>query len=237
MKIILAFLISFLGVFGTRSQSADQIRSQWPDPPEIRDPIRKLDDKVQSTSGDGWVQFYGKVIEVQPLGIRIDGQYYLVSDSLKGFEGVFFVANFPYQVAEGDELGGSLSSPRWRAKESGVYKYDTVLGGTTTIRRLDYGKKYFPPPPSSEEVASRKALHDYQQKKKRDEAMAATFKFYTDKAATGDENGQYRLGLIYLHGEGVAVDQKKARDLFTKSSAQGNKDAAAELAKLPAPGY
>jgi TPR repeat protein len=60
-------------------------------------------------------------------------------------------------------------------------------------------------------------------------------KFYQDKAEKGDAYGQYRMGMYYLKGESVPTDLDKARDYFSKAAAQGNQEAATELAKLSAP--
>ena len=64
---------------------------------------------------------------------------------------------------------------------------------------------------------------------------AATLKFYQERAEKGDAYGQYRVGIRYLKGEGVPKDLGKARDYLSKAAAQGNQDAAVELAKLSAP--
>lgn len=74
-----------------------------------------------------------------------------------------------------------------------------------------------------------------EQKKKKAIANAASVKFYQDKAEKGDAYGQYRMGMYYLKGESVPTDLDKARDYFSKAAAQGNQEAATELAKLSAP--
>jgi hypothetical protein len=71
--------------------------------------------------------------------------------------------------------------------------------------------------------------------KKKATASAATVKFYQEKAEKGDALGQYRMGLYYLKGDGVPKDIDKARDYLSKAAAQGNQDAAAEIAKFSAP--
>ena len=45
-------------------------------------------------------------------------------------------------------------------------------------------------------------------------------------ADKGDADGQFRMGEFYRDGYGVPKDEAKARDYFTKSAAQGYKDAA-----------
>jgi TPR repeat protein len=79
-------------------------------------------------------------------------------------------------------------------------------------------------PPGKDEAAKKKAAAD-----------AATLKFYQERAEKGDAVGQYRMGIRYLKGDGVPKDLDKARESLSKAAAQGNQDAAAELAKLSAP--
>jgi hypothetical protein len=67
------------------------------------------------------------------------------------------------------------------------------------------------------------------------EADARVLKFNQELADKGDPYGQLRMGERYLAGEGVEKDLTKAREMFQKSAAQGNADAAAALAKLPPP--
>jgi len=68
--------------------------------------------------------------------------------------------------------------------------------------------------------------------KKKTDAAAKTLKHYQDLADNGDPYGQYRMGLIYLKGEGVTNDVALGRSLLEKSAAQGNDEAKAELVKL-----
>jgi len=49
----------------------------------------------------------------------------------------------------------------------------------------------------------------------------------------GNADDQYKMGIRYLEGHQAWKDADKARDYFQKAAAQGNKDATAELAKLP----
>jgi hypothetical protein len=64
---------------------------------------------------------------------------------------------------------------------------------------------------------------------------AKVLKYYSEKAEKGDAYAQYRMGLRYLRGDGVETDPQKAREYFSKSAAQGQQEAAVELARLPAP--
>ncbi len=54
-------------------------------------------------------------------------------------------------------------------------------------------------------------------------------------ADKGDADGQFRMGEFYRDGYGVPKDEAKARDYFTKSAAQGYKDAARALERLDTP--
>jgi TPR repeat protein len=65
------------------------------------------------------------------------------------------------------------------------------------------------------------------------ETAARVLKFWQEKADQGDSYGQFHLGQHYLTGDGVEKDSAKARDLFQKAAAQGNKEAEAALQKLP----
>jgi outer membrane protein assembly factor BamB len=64
------------------------------------------------------------------------------------------------------------------------------------------------------------------------ETAMRVVKFWQEKADKGDSFGQFRLGQHYLTGDGVEKDIAKARDLFQKAAAQGNKEAEAALQKL-----
>jgi len=169
----------------------------------------------------GWVSFSGEVIEVQPRGIRVRG---LVDKGNAG--SVFFIERFPYQVAEESFVSGA-------AKAAGVYTYPTVLGGTSTIHNFDYGLISTAPPraiPSLEELnQQRQASLD-----KKTASQARSFQINLELAKSGDPLGQWRLGQMYRDGEGVAKDTQAARAWFAKAAAQGQKDAAADLASFPA---
>ena len=64
------------------------------------------------------------------------------------------------------------------------------------------------------------------------EIAARVLKFWQEKADHGDSDGQFHLGQRYLTGDGVEKDIAKARELFQKAAAQGNKEAEAALQKL-----
>jgi TPR repeat protein len=55
-------------------------------------------------------------------------------------------------------------------------------------------------------------------------------------AERGNAEAQYRLGIMYEFGRGVAMDKSKAMSLFRKSAAQGNSSAQVELGVIYATG-
>ncbi len=67
-----------------------------------------------------------------------------------------------------------------------------------------------------------------------DDLKAYTAKFYQSLADQGDAYGELRMGERFLDGVGVSRDENRARDYFTKSSAQGNSAATRELQILNA---
>ena len=58
---------------------------------------------------------------------------------------------------------------------------------------------------------------------------AGAMKIYTRLANAGDPAAQQQLGQMYWYGEAGAVDEAKAKELFEKSAAKGNKVAAESL--------
>lgn len=58
---------------------------------------------------------------------------------------------------------------------------------------------------------------------------AGALKLYTRLADAGNPVAQQHLGQMYWYGEAGTVDEAKARELFEKSAARGNKVASASL--------
>jgi len=56
--------------------------------------------------------------------------------------------------------------------------------------------------------------------------------WFRKSAENGDEWGQYNLGVNYQYGQGLEQDEKKAMYWLKKSKAQGNADAATQIAIL-----
>ena len=57
--------------------------------------------------------------------------------------------------------------------------------------------------------------------------------WYGKAAANGNAIAMNNLGLLYAHAQGVAQDYAKAREWYEKAAANGDKDAKAQLDKLP----
>ena len=196
-----------------------------------RDPWRVLDGKIVQPS-EQWDYFLGDVLEVQKSGIRIDGRY-TGFDGTPGYTGEFFVANFPYQTAEGDKID---MSSFYLAKPAGVFTYVTTAGGSRTIHKLDYGTIYVPPPLTPEQIeAARKlaAAKKIAAAKRAKAGAELALKSNPDAAATGDAYGLLRMGERYRDGDGVERDLTQAREYLTKAKAAGSASAGDELDALP----
>ena len=67
-------------------------------------------------------------------------------------------------------------------------------------------------------------LKDAQAAYKRQD-YAAAFKEFTPLAQAGNATAQYRLGVMYAEGEGVAQDYQQAHSWFLKAAKQGHVEA------------
>ena len=201
-----------------------------PEAPRIaKDPWRILDGKTNIESeSTGWIRFSGKVTNVHPGGVMLSGYYGPSFNSVEPTD--FFVANFPYSVAEEDRVGPS-GNAWYLAKPAGTYTYTTVLGGSRTVHKLDYGEIWTPPtppPPTPEQVAAARA----EANKRKANAEAVALKWNLDQAAKGDAYGQFRMGQRYLTGDGVETNVVLAKEMFEKAAAQGHEGAKSELARM-----
>jgi hypothetical protein len=174
----------------------------------------------------GCFAFSGRVLSVHQNGIVVDGY---CGDGRVHSGAPFFVANFPYAVAEGDSIGLSAAF----VDESRPIERFNIAMGTKTLHRLDYGlvcdaptvaPRVFTPA----EIAAAKAAADGKAKQNAAKALA----FNQSQADKGDAQGEFRMGERYLIGEGVAKDPQVAREWFAKAAAQGHSDAKAALEKL-----
>jgi TPR repeat protein len=64
------------------------------------------------------------------------------------------------------------------------------------------------------------------------ESKEMAFSLYTKAAQTGDDLAQYRLGLFYYNGFGVAKDDAQAKKWYQKAANQGNAEAESALQRL-----
>ncbi|MGA3145362.1 MAG: hypothetical protein ABSF10_20365 [Verrucomicrobiota bacterium] len=241
MKIILVLIIVAACAASAQPVSSAQPKGWCP-----KDPVREIDGSIVSATTMS--EFYGVVLEVQPTGIRVQGEYgdckeSYSSEKFSGFKAgegdEFFVAHFPYDVAVGDRVGrecvqiGNTFSPGsyMAALETGTYTYSTVLGGSRTIHKLEYGTPYTsppPPPPTPEQIAAAKAKVVADKKANEEKGL----KYNQELAAKGDSYGLLRMGERYRDGDGVPKDLAKARDYFTKAVAAGSPSAADALSGL-----
>ena len=234
MKKIILALISSLSLVGNVFSQDD------PGPPPMA--FRKVSGHVDSIKGPGWEEYYtlkhpdgggkeiyapkwypfsGKVIEVQPGGLRIDGFCVLALA-----DGVFFVTNYPYRVAEGDIVQGI-------GKDIGIYSYATVLGGSATLHQLDYGTTPDPVPPPAPLTPAQIEAAKQALAKKKIVLAAKALKSNQDDAARGDSYGELRMGERYRDGDGVPKDLALARSWLTKAAAHGEPAAKRDLAQIP----
>jgi TPR repeat protein len=211
-----------------KEKAARYVRFGW----VPRDPWRIYGGDTNFAAGAGWKKFSGKVIDVQPTGILVDGEYGDIGPGHDDFNGDFFIQDFAYRASDGDILARTAN---YTAFESETYTYTTVLGAERTVHRLKYGTVCDVPAPSQDEVeafaAEQKAIADAKLKSKQD-ADARTLKWNQEQAAQGDSFGLLRMGERYRDGNGVEKDTSKAREYLTRSAALGNDTAKDELEKL-----
>jgi hypothetical protein len=231
LVVVIVFqLQAFGGAADLVRQRAAEMRAKNPNTVAVvlanaKDPYRIIEGKTNSVLAAGFKVFFGRVLEVQKNGIRVSGSY-LPGGPLEDTD--FFVANFPYQVADGDELSYGTG---WAAKVDGTYTYRTVLGASRTIHKLDYGTIYVPPPPAPPSREQIREAKNAAAKRKADE-QSRVLKHHQELADEGDAYGQYRMGQRYLAGDGVERDLIKARDMFEKAAAQGHAEAKKELKEM-----
>jgi len=197
-----------------------------------RDPWRVINGRTNFAKC-GWQHFDGRILEVQPGGIRVDGSYGEVCASKYG-DREFFVANFPYQVAEDERLP---SSQNFTAIEAGVYNYTTTTGSSRTIRKLDYGAVCDPPEPTAEEIAAKEKTEQARRaaaERARADLEARTVAWLKQQSTNNSPSAQFSLGMRYWTGAGVETNAAAALYWLRKSAAQGNAEAQSALSKMSA---
>ncbi len=177
-----------------------------------RDPWRVIGGRTNAAKGLQWKQFAGKVSEVLTNGLLVDGWHGPPLDFQNSKDGhTFILKNFPYPIKPGALLPKEMCYVAREAGDDGERKV------------LDYGQAWYP--------AKVQSLVEGQDRKKA-ETEAKVLAWHQELAGQGDAYGQYKMGLRYLNGDGVAKDEQAGRALIAKSAAQGNADAAAELTRL-----
>ena len=123
--------------------------------------------------------------------------------------------------------------------ENGVYTYSTVTGGTSTIRKLDYGipcdtpEWFIQQQKEQAEAAQVAATAAFEaQKKKTFELQKHAVEWLQHQATNGSASAQCSLGLHYLNGQGVETNKETAVYWLTKASNQGDFEASNILTKL-----
>jgi TPR repeat protein len=182
------------------------------------DPWRIINSATNFAKGADWVQFEGRVTQVSADGLVIQGWFgeplfYMLPNNGGATTASFLLSNYPRNVGVGQTFS---RNDRLVAMKS---------GDKNGMPSLDYGAVYVPELTDEQKAAAAQA-----KSKAADKVLA----FHKELADKGDAYGQFKMGMRYLTGDGVDKDMAKARDLLGKAAAQGNKDAATELAKLPA---
>jgi hypothetical protein len=188
-----------------------------------------------------WKKLWGNVIQITSDGI-------LFSDDvgLDKREAVF-IKNFPQSIPLVDDERLVLY-----AMASGRYSYVSTLGADKTVYAYDYGtipnddeiktlkveaaERFKQAQEAQEaqqrEIANRQAEIVKAQEAKRVAIKQNILKFYQPQADAGDGFAQFRLGEIYLHGEGVETNFVLAQKWFGIAATNGFPEATNFLNKL-----
>lgn len=201
------------------------------------DPWRAIGGQTNYVKAKG-VQFCGKIVEVTPHGIRIQGEcgplgtiYYPVNGWInlaprdQPVYPEFFVTNYPFKAING---GIIASAARLMAEYAGTYTYKTADGFSETIDKLDYGT---PCGPNPVWVAARqKEIEDARDARRASELRR--IEFLTRDATNGDSSAQYSLGYHYLHGIGCETNQVMGIYWLLQAAAKGNISASNDLQQI-----
>jgi hypothetical protein len=225
--VILLICVCVSAAFGQAKMSREDYRYSVFIP---EDRWREIDGKTNYAKGEGWMQFKGKVISVAKDGVLLNGWYFkpgsLTYDDYE--KSVFFVKDFPYRVADDENVGGSHD---FTAKYAGTYEYVSALGAKKTVRKLDYGTICEAPkvPDPTPELLRARHLAEVERQAK---VRAAELKHHQELAAKDDAYGLLRMGERYLKGDGVEYDAVKGKQYLTKAADKGNDAAKRLLEKL-----
>lgn len=174
--------------------------------------------------GANWYQFSGTIQQVHHDGIRIKGWYGYPFD-FTSEEMEFFVANFPYERADGETIS---ATENFTAKEAGVHEYATAIGSHRTIRKLDYGRRA-PAPRLHKPSVAQQQLREAKAAQQKAALEAKVLAYHQQLAEKGDAYGLCQMGLRYLSGNGVEKDEARGRALLRRAADEGSREAKAVL--------
>jgi len=206
------------------------------------DPWRTHDGETNYIKAVGF-EFCGKVLQVADGGVRITGNYgpIFTAHYYSNIEDIdnnseFFVANYPYTIAE-DEL--ISESSHLMAYYVGTYTYTTVQGASRTIRKLDYGIPCDAPQwfidKEKEIIAANQRAAEIKLERERQkilEGQTNAVRMLLSEATNGDASAQGRLGIHYLNGQGCETNIQTAIYWLQKASIQGDTDSSNILLRL-----
>jgi hypothetical protein len=199
------------------------------------DPWRTIDGQTNYIKNNG-VEFCGKILEVQPNGVRISGDYgelfrtgYFSDINNEDRNQEFFVANFPFEAAENELIP---ESHHWMAYYAGTYTYQTVNGNSRTIRKLDYGIPCDPPKELIKEIEELNRIAAQREQQKEFLAQSNAVVWLQSQATNGDAESQCSLGEHYLTGLGCNTNRTQAVYWFTQAANQGDLEASNKLAEI-----
>jgi hypothetical protein len=175
----------------------------------------------------GWVELEGRVLQSESNGIHLL--------MYGGHAEEYFIANFPYKYADGEELPSKV----YTAKKSGIYTFITLTGSKRTIRQLDYGKPCAEPEWAKEQdEANSKLIHEQELKAntaadaRKHKLNVRTFDWLLTQAKSGSPSAQCGLAEHYLNGIGCETNREKAIYWFEKAREQGDLEASNKLISL-----
>jgi hypothetical protein len=203
------------------------------------DPWRIVSGQTFEVSSSVWLQFVGKVVEVHPTGIRIQGYY----GSFMTWPGTgipfvrsetgplpipdqteFFVRNLPCSIAQGDVI---YWEDQRMALASDVYTYNTVNGSSRTLHCLDYGTPVAGPAPHELTAGEKKAAEE-----RKAETEKKVLELHRALAEKNDPYGLFQMGRRYFTGDGVGKDEAKGKELLWRARAAGSIEAESFLKRI-----
>jgi hypothetical protein len=198
-----------------------------------QDVYRKIGDRFYDIRQPGWFSsdtFDNPILvdtvvdQVLPDGLLAHQVKFNSAQGLSVDDKPFFLTNYPafQTTTDGQKI-------RFLAMRTGSYKFTDTYGAVRTVTLYDCGITYsaqavnailHPPltPEQKEGQAAAKAA-------KKLAAQQAVIQNYLPKADNGDGFAQYRLGEIYLHGEGVETNLVSAKHYLSMAVTNGYPEA------------